>query len=238
MLSEPPRHNASHGLARYAPWTVVEHGDSHVVCSLHGPHRSRGGPGILEARLTYRLTEDGLHVTLEATNAGAVNVPFGYGAHPYLTVGEGAVDEVQRDAARGQPRLEVDDRMLPVAAGSPVDGTGLDLRDGAPVGDRAARHRVHRPRPATPTAAGRPTLERGDRYAALWADASFGWAQVFTGREAARRGAGRGAHDVRPGRVQRGPDPRGDAGPEPEAKPCRSGGVSEVDRRAMRQVAR
>ena len=34
-----------------------------------------------------RLTEDGLQVTLDVTNAGETDLPFGYGAHPYLTVG-------------------------------------------------------------------------------------------------------------------------------------------------------
>ncbi|GAA3549422.1 aldose 1-epimerase family protein [Microlunatus spumicola] len=179
VLSEPPRHNASHGLARYAPWTVVEHGDSHVVCTFTVLTQP-GWPGVLEARLTYRLTEDGLHVTLEATNAGATEVPFGYGAHPYLTVGETSVDEV-RLTLPAATRLEVDDRMLPVAL-SPVEGSGLDLRDGAPVGDRVldtAYTDLARDADGGWTA----VLERGDRYAALWADASFGWAQVFTGEK-------------------------------------------------------
>ena len=179
VLTEPPRHNASHGLARYAPWTVVEHGASHVVCAFTVLTQP-GWPGVLEARLTYRLTEDGLHVTLEATNAGAVDVPFGYGAHPYLTVGERTVDEV-RVTLPAATRLEVDDRMLPVAL-SPVDGSGLDLRDGAPIGDRVLDTAYT---DLAPDAEGGWTvmLERGDRYAALWADASFGWAQVFTGEQ-------------------------------------------------------
>jgi len=179
VLSEPPRHNASHGLARYAPWTVAEHGDSHVVCTFTVLTQP-GWPGVLEARLTYRLTEDGLHVTLEATNAGATEVPFGYGAHPYLTVGETSVDEV-RLTLPAATRLEVDDRMLPVAL-VPVDGGGLDLRDGAPVGDRVldtAYTDLARDADGGWTA----VLEREDRYAALWADASFGWAQVFTGEK-------------------------------------------------------
>ena len=109
-----------------------------------------------------------------------MDVPFGYGAHPYLTVGEGAVDEV-RVTLPAATRLEVDDRMLPVAL-SPVDGSGLDLRDGAPVGDRVldtGYTDLARDADGGWTA----VLERGDRYAALWADASFGWAQVFTGEK-------------------------------------------------------
>jgi aldose 1-epimerase len=179
VLSEPPRHNASHGLARYAPWTVLEHGDSHVVCAFT-VFSQPGWPGVLHAELTYRLTDDGLHVTLRATNEGETDVPFGYGAHPYLTVGETTVDEVEVTLAAAT-RLEVDERMLPVAL-SPVDGTALDLRNGAAVGDRVldtAYTDLVRESDGCWTA----VLRRGERYAALWADASFGWAQVFTGEK-------------------------------------------------------
>jgi aldose 1-epimerase len=179
VLSEPPRHNASHGLARYVPWTVVEHGDSHVVCELT-IFSQPGWPGILHTQLTYRLTEDGLHVTLEATNVGDADVPFGYGAHPYLTVGETTVDEI-RVTLPGASHLEVDDRMLPVAL-SPVDGTGLDLRDGSPVSDRVL-DTAYTDLARDAEGGWTVVLERGDRYAALWADASFGWAQVFTGEK-------------------------------------------------------
>ena len=135
---------------------------------------------MLDAVLTYRLTDDGLHVTLDATNVGDADLPFGYGAHPYLTVGETAVDEV-RVTLPAASHLEVDDRLLPVAV-APVDGTGLDLREGAPIADRVLDTAYT---DLTRDADGGWTvrLEREDRYAELWADASFGWAQVFTGEK-------------------------------------------------------
>ena len=179
VLSEPPRHNASHGLARYAPWTVVEHGESHVVCAFT-VFTQPGWPGVLHAQLTYRLTDDGLHLTLEASNVGDADVPFGYGAHPYLTVGEDAVDEVQVTLPAAS-RLEVDDRLLPVAI-SPVDGTDLDLRDGSAIGDRVL-DTAYTDLAREADGGWRVVLQRGDRRAELWADASFGWAQVFTGEK-------------------------------------------------------
>ena len=179
VLSEPPRHNASHGLARYVPWTVVEHGDSQVVCELT-IFTQPGWPGILHVRLTYRLTDDGLHVSLDATNVGDSDVPFGYGAHPYLTVGETSVDEI-RVTVPATSHLEVDDRLLPVAV-APVDGTELDLRGGAPVGERVL-DTAYTDLVREPGGGWTVRLEREDRYAALWADASFGWAQVFTGEK-------------------------------------------------------
>ena len=179
VLTEPPRHNASHGLARYVPWTVVDQGDDHVASELT-MFTQPGWPGVLHARLTYRLTGDGLHVTLEATNVGETDLPFGYGAHPYLTVGEDTVDEV-RVTLPAASLLEVDDRMLPVAV-TPVAGSGLDLRDGSPVGDRVL-DTAYTDLERDANGGWTVVLERGDRRSELWADASFGWAQVFTGEK-------------------------------------------------------
>ena len=43
--------------------------------------------------MTHAVSADGLTVTVSATNIGDRDVPFGYAAHPYLTVGEATVDE-------------------------------------------------------------------------------------------------------------------------------------------------
>ena len=178
-LTEPARHNAIHGLTSYVPWTLVEHGDAHVVCELT-VFSQPGWPGVLHAQLTYRLTEDGLHVTLEATNAGETDVPFGYGTHPYLTVGESTVDEVQITVP-ASTHLEVDDRLLPTGL-APVDGTDLDLRDGAPVGSRVLDN-AYTDLDRDADGGWTVVLRREDRHAELWADASFDWAQVFTGEK-------------------------------------------------------
>ena len=72
---------------------------------------------------------------MSATNIGDRDVPFGYAAHPYLTVGEETVDEVDLMVPAAS-YLEVDpDRLLPIRI-SPVDGTELDLRNGPTVGSR------------------------------------------------------------------------------------------------------
>ena len=77
---------------------------------------------------------DGLTATVQATNIGDREFPFGYAAHPYLTVGEATVDEVELTVPAGS-YLEVDDRLLPVRV-SPVDRTPSDLRSGRVLGDR------------------------------------------------------------------------------------------------------
>ena len=92
-LSEPARHNASHGLVRYVPWVLTDRSSDSVT------HRVRiypqpGWSGWLEASVTHQVSSEGLTVTVSATNIGDRDVPFGYAAHPYLTVGEQTVDEV------------------------------------------------------------------------------------------------------------------------------------------------
>ena len=159
------------------PWTLVEHGDAHVVSEVTDLPQP-GWPGVLHARLTYRLTEDGLHVTLEATNVGETDVPFGYGAHPYLTVGEARSTRCG-SPCRPSTYLEVDDRLLPVGL-APVDGTDLDLRDGAPVGSRVLdKAYTDLERDADGGWTVRPAPRRPPRR--VVGRRLVRWAQVFTG---------------------------------------------------------
>ena len=176
-LTEPARHNASHGLARYVPWVVVEK-KTDAVTSRARIHPQPGWPGTLEAMITHRVGPEGLTVTVEATNIGTGELPFGYGAHPYLTVGESTVDEVVVTVPAAS-YLEVDDRLLPIKI-SPVDGTVYDLRRGqvleslsldTAMTDLARESDGH----------WRVKLVLDDRYAELWGDETMRWMQIFTG---------------------------------------------------------
>ena len=176
-LTEPARHNASHGLARYVPWVLIDK-QADAVTNRVRIYPQQGWPGVLEATITHRVSEDGLTVTVDATNIGAAEVPFGYGAHPYLTVGESSVDDLAITVP-AESYLEVDDRLLPIKI-SPVDGTAYDLRRGPVLGsvnldtaltdlarDADGRWRVK--------------LVLGDRYAEVWGDETMQWIQVFSG---------------------------------------------------------
>ncbi len=176
-LSEPARHNASHGLVRYVAWTVQEHLVDRVSLRVR-VYPQTGWPGTLEAIATYRLDDDGLSVELRATNLGTGPLPFGYAAHPYLSVGESTVDEV-RVRVPARSFLTVDDRLLPVAL-EPVDGTANDLREAPVLGDRVldvAMTGLERDTDGR----WRVTVEHGDRSTELWGDEAMGWVQVFTG---------------------------------------------------------
>jgi aldose 1-epimerase len=177
VLSEPARHNASHGLARYVPWVLVAK-NADAVSNRIRIYPQPGWPGTLEALITHQVSEDGLTVTVEATNVGTTDLPFGYGAHPYLTVGETRVDEV-RLTVPAASYLEVDDRLLPVAV-SPVDDTIYDLRRGTVLGS-ASLDTAMTDLARDPDGRWRVSVELGERYAELWGDETMRWMQIFTG---------------------------------------------------------
>jgi aldose 1-epimerase len=176
-LTEPARHNASHGLARYVPWVLVEK-KADAVTSHARIHPQPGWPGTLETRITHQVGEDGLTVTVEATNIGSSELPFGYGAHPYLTVGETTVDAVAVTVP-ATSYLEVDDRLLPVKI-SPVAGTVYDLRRG-PVLETLSLDTAMTDLARDSDGRWRVKLVLGDRYAELWGDETMRWMQIFTG---------------------------------------------------------
>ena len=176
-LSEPARHNASHGLARYVPWVLVDK-KMDAVSNRVRIHPQPGWPGTLEATITHQVDEAGLTVTVEATNVGSTELPFGYGAHPYLTVGESTVDEVALSVPAAS-YLEVDDRLLPVKISS-VDGTAYDLRRGPFLGS-AALDTAMTDLARDSDGRWRVNLVLGDRFAELWGDETMRWVQVFTG---------------------------------------------------------
>ncbi|HEY3557956.1 MAG TPA: aldose 1-epimerase family protein [Kribbella sp.] len=123
-LSEPSRRNAIHGLTRWANWERLDDGSDETALTVgHRLHGQPGYPHQLDLRVDYRLTNH-LTVSATATNIGRTAAPYGYGAHPYLTVGR-PIDECLLEFTAEQ-RLEVSaDRMTPTGltpvAGSPYD---------------------------------------------------------------------------------------------------------------------
>jgi len=178
-LTEPKQANAIHGLVRWANWTPVEQADDRIVMA-HLLHPQPGYPFVLDLRLTYSLTDTGLTVGIEATNVGTSPLPFGAGAHPYLTLGTGVIDPLVLRAP-GSTWIRSDDRQIPVGTEA-VDGTPYDFRTPRPIG-------------ATVLDTGYGGLERdaggrarvelaaadGSRSVTLWMGPAFTWLMLFTG---------------------------------------------------------
>ncbi|MFX4270944.1 aldose 1-epimerase family protein [Propionibacteriaceae bacterium Y1685] len=174
-LSEPERGTAIHGLVRWVAWDLVDHGLDQVTQRLV-LRPQHGWPGTLEITLTHRVDRTGLTVELLVTNPSEVDVPFGYGVHPYLSVGEDRIDEVELQLPAGA-YLTVDDRLLPISV-EPVDADH-DLRTPRLVDDLSLDTAFTQ----LESEAGRweVRLRKGERHTTLWADDVFGWLQVFTG---------------------------------------------------------
>lgn len=134
-LTEPARSNAIHGLARWANWVRADDGtDESVVEVAHRLHGQPGYPHQLDLSICYHLDATaGLTVTARAKNVGADDAPYGYGTHPYLTVGrelDGCELEFTADSW-----LEVTpDRLSPIGL-APVAGSQYDFSQAMLVQD-------------------------------------------------------------------------------------------------------
>lgn len=190
-LSEPSRGNAIHGLTRWEIWEPDASEPDAVTlrCPAHGTF---GYPFAVRVEATYRLTPaDGLTVSVTATNDGSRPAPWGTAHHPYLAIEPPFVDECELTLPAGS-WLPTGERGIPSGAPQPVAGTGYDFRTPRKIGatrlDNAFTGLARDPD-------GRAWVRltgggTGDGTAiGLWADASYGWVQVFTGDslEPARR---------------------------------------------------
>lgn len=130
-ITEPKRHNASHGLARWAAWTVQEH-TAHSVSLTYRLMAQTGYPWTLDLNVVYDLSADGLTVTQTATNTSDVPAPYASGAHPYLALGAGPVDGLELTMPAATRLLTDPERLLPTGRES-VDGTPYDFRVTRPL---------------------------------------------------------------------------------------------------------
>ena len=180
-LTEPALHNASHGLVRWATWQLHWHNDDWSALTVRTRlHPQPGWDGTLDLSVNYVLDEEGLTVAAHATNVGPGAVPFGYGAHPYIALGDTPLAEVQLTVP-AEREVSVDDQLIPTGT-APV-GAGTDFRVARALG-------------TTELDTAFTDLSRDGSTGAwevvvgglvggsvtVWADESFDWVQVFTAK--------------------------------------------------------
>lgn len=207
-LSEPEKHNAIHGFLRWRSWTVAERADDRVVMAVR-LHPLKGWPVALDVRVDYRLAADGLTVRTTTTNVGDAACPYACGQHPYLSPGEGLVDDctLRLDAS---VRIDTDDeRQLPLGR-VPVEGSPYDFRAGRRLGDLQVDYAF--------TDLGRDDegrawvhLDRPDGHSAgLWVDETYPIIEIYTADTLApaRRRSGLGCEPMTapPNALQTGED--------------------------------
>jgi aldose 1-epimerase len=177
-LTEPSRSNASHGLVRWAAWSLEEHSSASVSLTYRLMAQS-GYPWTLDLHVLYDVSADGLTVTQTATNLSPTAAPFASGAHPYVRVGRGLVDHSELTVP-ASVRLITDDRLIPVDE-EKVDGTPYDFRVSRPVRDTVLDHAFgdldRDPRGIATVTLRDPATGDG---VALWMDDTHRWIQVFS----------------------------------------------------------
>jgi aldose 1-epimerase len=183
-LSEPRRHNASHGLVRWVSWTLEEQtpGSVSLVYRLVA---QTGYPWTVDLHVLYDLSAEGLTVTQTATNMSGTAAPYAVGAHPYLLAGPTAAGPVDgwRLTLPAASRLLTDDRLLPTGR-EDVTGTDHDFRGGRVIGgtvlDTAFTDLDHEH--------GRVHVEVLDPDSGvgtvLWGDRNVRWLQVYSADDA------------------------------------------------------
>ena len=195
-LSEPAKHNAIHGLLRWRNWQLRDRDPARVVLE-NRLYPSAGYPFTLELTISYELAAPGLSVTTTSVNIGEQACPFGSGQHPYLSPGNGLLDECTLELA-AQTRIVTDDvRQLPVGR-EPVAGTPLDFREPrrlGPVQIDSAFTDLSRDEGGLAWA----RLTGPDsRTAEIWVDEHYPLIEIYTGDglSASRRRRGLGAEPM------------------------------------------
>lgn len=176
-LTEPARSNASHGLARWAAWTLEEH-TTHSVSLVLRLMAQTGYPWTVDLHVLYDLSADGLTVTQTATNMSSEPAPYACGAHPYLALGDGPVDGWELTLPAGRRTVVDDERLLPIGS-EEVAGTGFDFRTARPIGATVLND-AFTDLDRGPDGRATVRLVHGDDQVCLWGDEGIRWFQLYS----------------------------------------------------------
>ena len=178
-LSEPPKRNAIHGLLRWRPWRVSGREPSRVVMGTR-LHPQPGYPFALDVSIAYELSDEGLTVATTAVNVGERTCPYGAGQHPYISPGEGLIDDCVLELPARTRVLTDDERQLP-SGREPVQGSDFDFSSPRRLGDiqidSAFTDLVR-------DDAGRAVVRlsrRDDSRVELWVDEQHPFVELYTG---------------------------------------------------------
>ncbi|WP_029291295.1 aldose 1-epimerase family protein [Cellulomonas sp. HZM] len=176
-ITEHARRTALHGLVSFTEFALTSSSGTSVTLE-HTTVPTHGYPWQVRVSVTYTLTDDGLHVTIEATNVGTGVAPYGTGVHPWLSPGDAAVDDCTLSVGAARHVL-VDDRLLPT--GDEPVGPGTDLREPLALRGVAFDDAWTSPERDTDGRSWARFTSPDGRTVAMWADeAAEAW-QVCTG---------------------------------------------------------
>ena len=170
-LTEPRARNASHGLVRWAAWTLEEHAGHSVSLTYRlMAQTATPGPWTCTCSTTCRRRAD-RHPHRDEPSAEPA--PYAAGMHPYLTVGEPTAAGWTTSSCCCRPPPGARATTSSCSRSATSRWRARRTTSGSPAAARhGARPRLHRPRP-------RRARPRGDRApdpptasaSALWVDA-------------------------------------------------------------------
>ena len=189
-LTEPEQGNAIHGLLRWRAWTAAEHVAERVVMDarlLPMP----GYPFALEVTIEYRLGEDRADRDHPRAEHRRPRVPVRRRAHPYLSPGEGPIDDCTLETGAAT-RLVNDERQIPVGR---EPWRKPSTTSAAPACSPVGVSTTPSPTSNATPRAGRRAHDQPRRSAVeLWVDRSYPFLEIFNRRHARptrrRRGLG------------------------------------------------
>lgn len=117
-------------------WTVAHAADNAITLSLQSPDGDGGYPGNLKVSITYTLTEDD-QLIMEYGGSTDQATPLSLTNHTYFNL-SGFQETIHNHEARidADAFLQPDETNVPVGEETAVEGTFIDLRQGARLGDR------------------------------------------------------------------------------------------------------
>jgi len=178
-LTEPDRHNAIHGLANWARWSLAEKSADAVTLQFELPAQI-GYPWWLTLRTRWQVSADGLRCDQEVLNNSTSNAPWGYSVHPYVQLPGVTVDDTLLHVP-GKTRILADNRLLPIGSVS-VAGTEFDFTEPRRIGDLVLDTTFG---DIEHDAAGITEVTIADPGSSakivVWADDKFKYWQVFSG---------------------------------------------------------
>jgi len=124
---------AIHGLARWLAW-APRHQEASSITMGTRLLAHPGYPFCLDLEQSYSWRSERLEISFSATNLGQQPAPFGYGCHPYFTLGLPNIDAGVLSVPATE-YLGTDEHLNPLLPARLVEGTPYDFRRPRAIGD-------------------------------------------------------------------------------------------------------
>jgi aldose 1-epimerase len=136
-INEVALDHAIHGLVQRSHFLVTGHTQSSVTLETEVLPID-GYPFHLQVGIEYALVADGIKITQFITNLGYDLAPVAFGSHPYLQIGDVAVEQLELRTTARQVAI-VNERLIPIDTIDIAD-IEFDIRDWRKVGDLDYNH--------------------------------------------------------------------------------------------------